>query len=71
MDHKQIISLWPTIADFAADIGVSEKTATQMKWRGSIPGKYWLAASQGAERRGLHGCTLKTLAAYAAKDTAA
>jgi len=61
MEHKIIISKWPSIAEFAADIGVPENTAKQMRTRNSINGRYWLAMISGAKRRKISGVTIEAL----------
>lgn len=45
-----IISAWPSMAAFSADIGVKPKHAYQMKFRNSVPVAYWprLVAAAGA-----------------------
>ena len=66
-DFKALISLWPTLGDFAEDIGVPVRTAAQMKWRNSLHSKYWKAACDGAARRNIANVTLQALADIAAK----
>ena len=56
--HRQLISLWPSIAAFADDIGVPENTAKQMRTRNSVNGIYWALAAKGAEARGIVGAGL-------------
>ncbi len=54
MDASQIISLWPSPASFAEDIGLlSENHARTMKARNSIPRAYWPEVIEAAARRGL------------------
>jgi hypothetical protein len=62
MEHAKIISLWPSIAAFADDIGVSENTAKQMRTRNRVNAKYWPAMVAGAQVRGIKGVTLEALA---------
>ena len=38
---SHILRRWPSMGEFAADIGVKPKHAYQMKFRGSIPVTYW------------------------------
>lgn len=66
-----LIGRWPSITDFAADIGVAAGTARQMKHRDSIDGVYWQAMVEGAARRDIAGVTLETLAMIAAEKRAA
>lgn len=51
LDHADTISLWPTLADFAADVGVKRNTARGWKRRNSIPVKYWPAVLEMARER--------------------
>lgn len=62
---RSVISRWPSLADFADDIGVVENTAKQMKKRDSIPHVYWACVVTGAKQRGLKGVTLEALAQLA------
>lgn len=68
--HRDIISLWPRLADFASDIGVSENTAKQMRTRDSVNARYWPAMVGGAKRRGIRGVTYETLSAAVAREAA-
>lgn len=52
VDFRNIISRWPSVADFAADIGVEENTAKQMRTRNRVNGRYWLSMIEGASTRG-------------------
>jgi hypothetical protein len=52
---------------FAADIGVREGTAKQMRKRNSVDSVYWNDWVAGAERRGRKNVTLDLLARLAAK----
>lgn len=62
---RAVIACWPTISDFAGDIGVSDNTAKQMRTRDRIPDAYWARAVAGAEQRKLRGVSLKLLASLA------
>lgn len=66
MNHAPIIDLWPSLTDFAADIGQSYNTAKAIRRRGWIPDWYWEAAAKGAIERGIDGVTLERLAEIAA-----
>jgi hypothetical protein len=52
---------------FAADIGVRENTAKQMRKRNSVDAVYWNDWVAGAMRRGRPGITLERLAGIAAR----
>ena len=60
--HKEIIKAWPSMRDFAADIGVSENTARAMRFRNSIRGVYWDRVVAGAQKRGIDTVTYEALA---------
>lgn len=68
---RDIISRWPSISDFADDIGVEENTAKQMRTRNSVNARYWLAMVEGGRKRGLDISFEKLSAAYSSKDEAA
>lgn len=57
-----VIDLWPTIGDFATDVGCGYEAARQMRRRDSIPAGYWLRVTTAAERRGYARVSLKLLA---------
>lgn len=51
LNHSDTINLWPTLADFAADVGVKRNTARGWKRRNSIPAKYWPTVLEMARNR--------------------
>ena len=57
-----IIERWPSLHDFAADIGVAYVTAQVMKHRDSIAAEHWAAVVDGAKNRKIDGVTLELLA---------
>ena len=60
--HRDVIDAWPgRIAGFAADIGIKENHAKQMRKRNSIASDYWLAVEERAKRRGV-SVTVRDLA---------
>lgn len=61
-----VMSRWPTDADFARDIGIKPTHAQVMKFRRSIPSSYWARIVSAAAERGIDGVTLDVLAAVAA-----
>lgn len=63
---QSIIDLWPSLADFAADAGVTYGAAKQMRRRGSIPLKYWAALLKGAEPRAFNLDQTELMAAHSA-----
>lgn len=60
-----IIALWPSLGEFAADLEVGYETAKAWRARNSIPGKRWLDLIAAAERRRIAGVTLDLLATLA------
>ncbi len=66
-----IIGLWDRIEDFASDTGVSVYAARKWKSRNKIPGEYWAATAEAADRRGFDGVTLDVLAHLGARAVAA
>ena len=70
---QQIIGLWPSAAEMARDIGLKRAShGTVLKWRSSIPVKYWPQLVEAAERRGIKGVTYEVLAeAHAERGRAA
>lgn len=69
--HRTLISLWPSLADFAQDLGVSENTAKQMRTRDSVHARYWLAMIAGARERGIEGVSFESLSLPVSKNEAA
>jgi hypothetical protein len=64
-DVIDVIGLWPSVADFAGDIGIARKHAQTMKDRKSIPAPYWAKVMAAAAARGIVGVTLERLAEIA------
>lgn len=62
MTHSDIINRWPTLTDFADDIGVPYVTAKAMRRRGSIPSCYWVRVVGAAHKRAISDITFKLLA---------
>jgi hypothetical protein len=48
----ELLTLWPSDADFARDLGIPYPTASAWKQRCSIPVGYWRAIIQAARLRG-------------------
>lgn len=66
MTHSDIIGLWPSIADFSRDLGVSYESAKAMRRRSSIPGHYWKTVVGAARLRGFTQITYEALVEAAA-----
>jgi len=65
--HGDIISAWPSLSDFAADIGQAYNTAKAIRRRGRIPAWHWQSCVEGAQRRGISGVSLDVLAGLGRK----
>lgn len=68
MTHADIINKWPTLSDFADDLGVQYGTAKAMRRRGSIPPEHWMTVVTKATDREIEGVSLEILAAAVAKQ---
>ncbi|TPL30206.1 hypothetical protein [Mesorhizobium sp. B2-4-7] len=66
MNHADIINRWPSLGDFADDLGVSYDAAKAMRRRNSIPGEYWEDVVAKAAGRSLDNVSYEVLAAAAA-----
>ena len=66
-----LMGLWPSVSEFARDIGVQPTHAHVMKVRGSIPSARWAAVVEAAKTRGIPGVTFEKLAELAARRKAA
>lgn len=71
MSHTDFIKMWPTLSDFASDLGVQYGTAKAMRRRNSIPPLYWPVMVERARARRLKGVTERALAMAVAKASAA
>jgi hypothetical protein len=58
---KELIGLWPSVADFARDAGVGHGAAQQMRRRGSIAVEHWPAIISAADVRGFPEITVEKL----------
>ncbi len=60
--HRDIINAWPTLSDFAADIGVTYGAAKAMRRRSRIGIEYVDAVVSAAQARGLTGISADLIA---------
>lgn len=67
MTHIETIEKWPSLSEFAADLGVPYGTAKAMKRRGSIPADRWVDVVEKARARGFEDITHEALALAIAK----
>ena len=51
MLHKDIIGLWPNVAELADDLDVLESRVTQWRTRNSIPSDFWNDIIASAKKR--------------------
>jgi hypothetical protein len=58
---SDLTGLWPSVADFARDIGVKPSHAHTMLVRGNIPVVYWPKIIQAADGRGIKGVTSEAM----------
>jgi predicted GNAT superfamily acetyltransferase len=59
--HRDIIDRWPSVREFAADIGITYNSANLMRHRHSINARYWDRVVEAAKARGLRGINHKLL----------
>jgi hypothetical protein len=71
VSHRAIIEAWPSLADFAADVGVAYGAAKAMRRRDRIGIEYVSAAVAGAAKRGIGGITSNLIVELAARRPAA
>jgi hypothetical protein len=64
-----VIGLWKTAGEMAADIEVTDLVVRAWKRRNAIPGEYWARIVSSAEARGYQGVTLDLLASFAEKNS--
>lgn len=50
---RDIIDLWPSLTEFAADIGVRYGTAQVMRFRSQLRDEHWVRVVAAAEKRNL------------------
>jgi hypothetical protein len=60
-----VIALWPSLSDLAADAGVAYGVAKQWRMRDSIPAPHWAALVDAARNRGFSEVTTARLAEIA------
>ncbi|TKT80013.1 hypothetical protein XW59_006535 [Aquamicrobium sp. LC103] len=65
-----LIDTWPTIAEFASEVGCGYEAARQMRRRESIAPEHWAAVVVSCERREIEGVTFEWLARQRTKATA-
>lgn len=50
--HELTTAIWPSIPEFARDVGLKASHVHTMRVRGRIPVEYWPAIIEAAQRRG-------------------
>lgn len=64
---SSLIDHWPTIGEFASEVGCGYEAARQMRRRDSIAPEHWQKVISAAKRRGISGVSLGWLAETRAK----
>lgn len=62
MTHQDVINQWPSLAAFAADLGVPSANVRMWRRRNSIPVSHFEAVVEAAAKRGFDGISYETLA---------
>ncbi len=62
-----VVNAWPSAAELARDLGISEIRTRAWRNREMIPAENWLAVVEAANRRGIEGVTLDLLAGLASQ----
>jgi hypothetical protein len=65
-----LIGLWPSLSDFAADLAVPYDTAKGMRRRGKIAPNYWTTLVEAAARRDIAGPSFELLSRLHARQPA-
>lgn len=58
---RDIIDMWPSAAELARDIGLNPKHGAMLRYRGSIPNRYWPIIVKQARKRRIEGVTYEAL----------
>jgi DNA-binding transcriptional regulator YiaG len=67
MTHLEILNLWKSPGELAADLGDTKDTVRKWWERKRIPPHHWAAVAEAAAKRGL-GVTLKAIAEQGARQ---
>jgi hypothetical protein len=65
-----LIDAWPTITEFAAEVGCGYEAARQMRRRESIAPEHWERVIDAAGKRGIEGVSYEWLARQRAANPA-
>ena len=65
----EIIEKWPSIRDFANDVGIAYTTAHSWRTRGLRDASRFPPIVRAAKRRGLRGVTLERLVSIAERES--
>jgi hypothetical protein len=60
--HREIIDLWPSRVDFAAEVGIKYERASAWYRRNSIHSDFWADVVRAAGGRGFYAVTTDLLA---------
>lgn len=64
----EIIEKWPSVKDFADDVGIAYTTAHSWRTRGLRDASRYPSIVRAAKRRGLRGVTLERLVSIAERE---
>jgi hypothetical protein len=59
---SELIAKWPTIAEFASEVGCGYEAARKMSARGRVGPRHWSSVVAASERKGIEGVTFDWLA---------
>jgi hypothetical protein len=68
---SEVLALWPTLSELAADLDLPYGVVKQWRRRNSIPSDKWQALVLAAQRRGHRRITAELLTSIAARRPAA
>lgn len=66
---RDVAKLWPSVSDFASEMGVGVDTARKWSQRDKIPSEYWRSLLETRPARDA-GLTAEVLTSLAARDEA-
>ena len=65
----EIIDAWESMTELAKDLAIPTSHVRTMRSRDSIPPRYWAPLAAAAQRRGIKGVTVESLAKIKAAET--
>ncbi|KKM04793.1 hypothetical protein LCGC14_1760610 [marine sediment metagenome] len=58
----EVIDAWEAMAELATDLQIATSHVRTMRSRDSIPARFWAPLAAAAQRRGIKGVTIESLA---------